>query len=459
MPSSISRRRFLQSAGAATGLALLNASCAPRRSITRAPNSRLQLAAVGVGGMMGFTTLSGIAADPMVDVVALCDVDENHLNQAAAKYPQARKYRDWRELLAKEERQIDAVSIAIPDHMHGPVGISAMNLGKHIYCQKPMTHDVYEARQMARLARRRGLVTQLGNQMSSGIGDRMAVELLRQGAIGKVKEVYMWSNRSGVEAYRLRGPRPANTDPVPPTLNWDLWLGTAPARPYLNRLYHPVLWRTWQDFGTGWQGDIGCHIGSAVFRALDLKAPTTVHATVEPQWAADPARCNELWPLWQEVAYEFPGTPLTAGKTLKATWLDGNHWPSADVHALFENHAWPEECAIFIGENGHLMLPHCSGPQLFPSEKFKTFPRPKLPHIDHYQSWAEACRAGDRSKPISNFDVSGPLTEMVLLGTVAARCPAQTLHWDSTWFRFTNSAAANKLLRRKYRTGWEVSGL
>jgi len=463
MNGRTSRRQFLKSTVAAAGVSLLG----PPVLRAQSPNGRLQLAAVAVGGM-GWTTLSSIAAHPNVDVVALCDVDENNLNKAAKTFPKARKYFDWREMLAKEEKAIEAVSVATPDHMHAPIAMTAMHMGKHVYCQKPMTHDVFEARQMMLTARKAGLVTQLGNQFSSGIGDRMTVQMIREGTIGKVKEAYGWSNRHGVAQYRLRGPRPAKEDPAPPGLKWDLWLGTAPVRPYANTVmvegkelsvYHPTRWRAWQDFGTGWGGDIGCHIFSAVFLALGLTAPTSISAQVEPEWAADPARRGDLWPTWQIITYEFPGTDRTAGKTAKITWLDGEKWPSEEVHALFENCKWPEECAIFIGEKGNLLMPHTSGPQFFPAQKYKGVKRPKLPAIDHYQSWAEACLSRQPKQPISNFDVAGPLSEAVLLGTVAARCPGQTLQWDSANLTFANSDQANQLLRRRYRDGWTVAGL
>ncbi len=457
MADFTTRRTFLKKVGgSAAGLSLLGPSILHGRS----PNSKLNVAGVGVGGMMGMGTLGPVGSHPQVNVAAICDVDENCLQGAAKHFPNARHYVDWREMLTKEGDKIDAITVAVPDHMHAAITVSACRAGKHVYCQKPMAHDVFEVRQMKIEAEKAGVVTQLGTQHASGIGDRMGVEMIRQGVIGKIKEVYMWSNRPGaIESYRLKGPRPAKGDAVPAHLKWDLWLGTAPERPFANGIYHPVKWRAWIDFGTGWGGDIGCHIGSAVFKALDLTAPLRVQAQVQPEWASDAARRHDTWPQWQIIEWEFPGTAFTAGKTLKATWLDGMKWPSEEVHKIFENCNWPGEAAIFIGENGGMLLPHTGGPQFFPSQTYKKVARPKLPGMDHYKGWVDACLAGDKEKAISNFSFAHKLGEMVILGTVANRCPGQSIEWDSAALKSPNCQAANALLRRTYRKGWEIDGL
>jgi predicted dehydrogenase len=455
MISRPTRRTVLKGMAAGTaGLALAN-------PILRAqsPTTKLSVAGIGVGGMMGMGTLGPVGQHKQVHVAALCDVDANHLARAAKRFPDARTYADWRELLAKEGDKIDAVTVAVPDHMHAAISVSAMRAGKHIYCQKPLAHDVFEVRQMELAARKAGVVTQLGTQHASGIGDRMGVQMVRDGVIGKIKEVYLWSNRPGHEGYRRKDPRPAKSDPVPKHVQWDLWLGTAPQRPFVNGIYHPVRWRTWIDFGTGWGGDIGCHIGSAVFHALGLTRPTKVTAQVEPAWISDPARRRDVWPKWQVIEFEYPGTDMTAGKTIKATWLDGYKWPSKEVHKLFENCKWPGEAAIFIGTQGGMLLPHGGGPQFFPKAKFSKINRPKLPGMNHYQHWVDACIAGKRTMPLSNFDFAGKLGEAIILGTVAARCPGTALRWDSAKLKFANSDEANKLIRRTYRKGWEVAGL
>ena len=264
---ALTRRCFLQTT-ALTGLAA--PFILPSGLRAAAPNSKLNHACIGVGGM-GWNDLNTFLRHPRLQVVAVCDVDANNLDKAAKAAPGARVYSDWRELLEKEGDKIDSVNLAVPDHTHFAIAYSAIQRGKHVYCQKPMCHDVAEVRALTEAAVKKRVVTQLGTQLAAGLGDRSTVHLLQTGAIGKIKQVYLTANRPGaVENYRLVGPRPAASTPPPAHLNWDLWLGTAPTRPYAPEIYHPTKWRAWLDFGTGWSGDIGCHIFDAVWKGLGL---------------------------------------------------------------------------------------------------------------------------------------------------------------------------------------------
>jgi hypothetical protein len=441
-----SRRGFLATAGAAA-LAL------PRVLRARAPNEKLAVACVGTGGR-GWVDLHSVARSPRAEIAALCDVDAERLARAAGAFPAARTYADWRELLAGEGSRIDAVVVATPDHMHAPIAMTALRAGKHVFCEKPLAHDLFEARQLALAARASKVVTQLGIQYSSWSSERRAVALIQGGIIGKVSEVVLWSN-TPPQRCRPAGPRPSATDAVPSGVAWDLWLGTAPERPFVADTYHPTFWRGWQDFGVGWLGDLGCHIWSAPHIALRLAAPLNVKAKVEPEWAAKPERRAETWPTWEIVAYEFPGTDLTTGKTIKATWTDGENNLPARAKRAITGKAPPQAGALFFGERGELLLPHQGDVQLFHAQAPKDERDP--PPVDHYISWVHACLGEGRTT--APFEYAGPLTEIVLLGTVALRCPDELLLWDNAAAKFTNHEAADGFLRRQYRKGWEVEGL
>jgi predicted dehydrogenase len=445
---SATRRHFIGASGAVA--AAFTTGCttlALRRKL--GPNAKMQHAAVGVQGM-GKNDIHNIASHPNVEISVLCDIDANHLKQAAAKYPNARTYRDWREMLETEGDRIDSLSVTVPDHMHAPIALSAMKRGKHIYCQKPLTHEIGEARQMANTAAGYGCITQMGNHIHSAIEYRLAVALIKAGVIGKVKEVHSWVN-----AKYPQPPRPQRVDAVPAHVNWDDWLGVAPARPYLKDVYHPFHWRCWQDFGTGAIGDFGCHILDPVFSALDLTAPLSVRAEVAQEWISNDSRFIDSWPDWEVLHYRFPGTSYTAGRVLPVTWYDSGKQPPAELAQLPPGRKLASSGSLFIGEGGVMMLPHVGGPQLFPEARFKGYKRPKLPrNVDHYHTWVDHCFSG---VPTSDgFHYAGPLTEAVLLGTVANRLPGITLEWDSHKLRFGNSATANAIAAYKYRYGWGV---
>jgi predicted dehydrogenase len=443
MPRRTTRRRFVQTLAAASAAVPLSASGWLRAA---GANSRLRVASIGPGGK-GWGDVTNVAKSPQVEIVALCDVDDSaqHLGRAAEKFPSAKKYRDWRRLL-DESREIDAVIVSTPDHMHAPIAMPAIQLGKHVYCQKPLTHTVFEARHLAEAARRAGVVTQMGNQIQSSEAYRLAVKLIHDGAIGKVKEVHSW--QSGAMRWLPPDGRPAGSDPVPASLKWDDWLGVAPERPYKDKIYHPFNWRGWQDFSNGQLGDFGCHILDPVFMALGLSAPTIIRGEAAPFG-------NDAWYKKSVVHYEFPGTQHTAGRTVHVTWYDGEgHFPPREVLALPAEAKLPGAGSLLQGEKGSLLVPHVAMPKLFPEAHFADYKMPEVGSRDHYTSWADACRG--EGQATSNFDYSGPLTETVLLGTVAIRTPGETLEWDAPRMKITNSTAANALLTRPYRHGWEV---
>jgi len=437
---STSRRNFLRHA--ALGVAALSAASWSR---VRGANESLRLASVGVGGK-GWDDLNQIAASPKVVVAALCDVDESEpfLGRAALKFPRAARFTDWRRLLDRP-KDFDAISVSTPDHMHAPIALAAMALGKHVFCQKPLTHTVQEARQMRLAARKYRVVTQMGNQIQSHEAYRTAVKLVRDGTIGKVKEVLSW--QSGKLGWLLTTDRPKDADPVPAALNWDGWLGVAPERPYKARLYHSFNWRAWQDFSNGQLGDFGCHILDPVFLALGLTAPLTVRAESSPL-------NREVWYTWSVVSYEFPGTDLTADKTLRLTWYDGaGKLPPPEKLGPLGDGKWPAAGSLLIGEKGSLLVPHVAPPRLLPAASFADVVTEPVRGINHYTAWADACRG--EGTTVSHFEYAGPLTETVLLGTVAIRVPGETLRWDPVALRVTNSPAADALIKKTYRKGWE----
>lgn len=444
MPAQNSRRRFLKTSAAAATAPLI----APNLLSAASPNGKLNHAAVGVDGQ-GWSDLSNIASHEQVNVAAICDVDTARMTKAAEKFPQARKYQDWREMLEKEGDKIDSVQVSIPDHMHAPVSLAAMARGKHVYCEKPLAHEVHECRAMAEAAEKSGVVTQMGNQIQSTIEYRSGVMLIQQGVIGKIKEVHAWTGAS----FPRKG-RPEGEDPVPATLDWDKWLGVAPERPYKNGIYHPFQWRAWQDFGTGPLGDFMCHIMDSPFKALELAAPLSVKATKVPEdWAANESWHKESWPARASYEYHYKGTKYTTGDTMKAFWYDGGNKPPRELVGFEkDDRNLPGGGSLFIGEGGNLLLPHVGGPQLVPYSKNKGLERPKLEGRSHYHSFVDACLG--KGKTTSNFGFAGPLSEATVLGNIANRFAGTELKWDSEKLMFPDHLEATKLVKRDYRTGW-----
>jgi predicted dehydrogenase len=327
--------------------------------------------------------------------------------------------------------------------MHAPVALPGMELGKHVQCQKPLTHTVFEARQMRLAAKKHKVVTQMGNQIQSHAAYRTAVKLVHDGAIGKVSEVHSW--QAGSMYWILVDDRPMGADEIPAPVAWDLWLGVAPERPYKRKIYHSFNWRAWRDFSNGQLGDFGCHILDPVFMALELTAPTSVHATAS-------GMNREIWYRKSTVAYEFPGTKRTSGKSVKVTWYDGDgHKPASDVLGLPASVKVPQSGSLLIGEKGKLLIPHVANPRVFTSDGEQKFEM--LSHVDHYTGWAEACRGVGTTT--SNFNYAGPLTETVLLGTIAIRNPDATLTWNADEMKLSGAEAATSMLHKAYRKGWE----
>ncbi len=448
-----SRRGFIKGLAATSAVATIGFPNIMRSA--ESPNSKLNLAGVGVGGKG-----AGDIAETSVNnnVVAICDVDDNTLQGAAKKYPGAKTYNDWRKLL--EQKDIDGVTVSTPDHMHAPIALSAMQLGKHVYVQKPLSHTIYESRVLTEAARKYKVVTQMGNQNHSHTGYRTLVKAIQSGVIGKVKEAHAWSNRP---IWPQGIPRPEGEDKVPETLKWDLWLGVAKERPFVDGKetevkgvkkkgrgpYHPFNWRGFVDFGVGALGDMGCHIIDPIFWSLNLKAPEFVWYEGE--------KCNgETFPSAEVIHYKFKQSEFTTGD-ITMTWYDGGKKPSLDLIPLPAGQKLTDNGCLLIGEKGAILCPHGGSPQLLPADKFAEVKLEQVPTDNHYQQWANACKG--EGKASGHFDYSGPLTETVLLGTVAIYFPGQKLEWDSTKMEFKNVKEANDHVHVKYRTGWEVKGL
>ncbi|HBB74951.1 MAG TPA: oxidoreductase [Planctomycetaceae bacterium] len=439
-PIRLSRRTFLVTATAVAG-----SGTARSRVGAASPNGRLRTAHIGVGGMGG-ADLASIASHPQVEVAALCDVDQGTLEKAAARHPHARSFRDFREMLATLGDTIDAVVVSTPDHTHAPAAMSALHLGKAVYCQKPLTHEVHEARQLRQVAEARSLVTQMGIQVHSSAIYRRAARMIRDGVIGKVSHVHAWSSKN----WGYDGAAPTNDQAPPASLDWNLWLGTAATRPYAPGLYHPGNWRRLVDFGTGTLGDMGVHIFDTPFDALELTAPRWVRTTCRPPTGVGHPERNM-------VEYEFPGTAHTT-ESLRWTWYDGADAPpkSADVK-LPEDVKLPDQGALFIGEGGAMLLPHIGEAVLLPQKKFADYRRPDVPDVNHYHQWVDACLGKGRTS--ADFAYAGPLTEALLLGVVANRFPGRTLSWNAETLAVVDLPEADALIRRRYRDGFEVPGL
>ena len=446
----VSRRRFLQSsAGVAGAAALAFPMIVPGRAW--GANERLNVAAIGCGGK-GEVDIGGVSDQ---NVVALCDVDQANAATMFGRYPDLKHYADFRVMLDKEDKHIDAVTVSTPDHTHAPAAVRAMRMGKHVYCQKPLTHTVAEARLMRDVARQQKVATQMGNQGHSDVGLRRNVELVRAGVIGEVREAHVWTDRP-IWPQGVNRPKPES---VPDTMAWDLWLGPAPERPY-SPAYAPFKWRGFWDFGTGALGDMGCHNTDVVFWSLDLPAPTSVSA--ECSGATD-----ESPPTASVVEYVFgrqgerPVGSAPLAPSFKLTWYDGGRKPAA---ALAKGQTLGENGVILVGSKDTLFVPMYWGPGVlvsgtplsaFAKDVPQTIPRPKAGFDKgHYDEWIAACKGGPPA--LSNFDYAGPMTETLLLGNVAMRV-GQKLEWDAEALKVTNVPEANRFIDKEYRKGWELA--
>jgi predicted dehydrogenase len=429
----LSRRQFLGGAAAAAVFTIV-----PRHVLggtgRTPPSEKLNVACIGIGGM-GAHDVGEVSTE---NLVALCDVDWRHAAGTFEKYPGVKKYRDFRRMLEKENKNIDAVTVSTPDNIHAVAAMMAIKMGKHVYCQKPLAHDIFEVRKLTEEARRQKVMTQMGIQIHAENAVKLVVEIIKSGMIGNVRKVDIFSNKNWGG-----GTRPTDTPPVPETLDWDLWLGPAPWRPY-HPTYLPGSWRRWWDFGTGTLGDMGCHIIDPACWALDLNYPLSVEA--------EPGEFNkETYPQKTIVRWEFGARGDLPPVTL--TWYDGANNPPRPEE-LEEGRNLPGQGGVYYGDKGTLLAPHMGTPTLIPYSKGFKFPEPFLPRgINHYQEWIRACKGGP--KPSANFDYSGPLTETILLGNVAALA-GKKLSWDGPELKVSNMPEASKYLRRKYRQGWSL---
>jgi predicted dehydrogenase len=448
MADFLTRRRFV-TATAATGLFQI----VPRHVLGgpghTPPSEKLNIAGIGIGGM-GNNNLKACAAE---NIVALCDVDHRHAAGVFKAHPKAAAYKDYRVMLEKR-KDIDAVIIATPDHTHAVIAMAAMQMGKHVFCQKPLTHDIFEARMLAKAAKETGVVTQMGIQGHSQEGLRLICEWIWDGAIGTVAEVDAWcalsySPRGHAYWSSPLGERPKQGMQVPAGLDWDTWIGPAPMRPY-HSCYHPAVWRCWWDFGCGMMGDRGAHTLDPVFSALKLGAPTSIEGS------GIVGGNDEVHPDKAVVRYHFPareGFP-----PLKLTWYEGQEPPRPPQ--LEEGRGFYEQGGVvFKGDKGAIMCGvYGNSPQIIPRAAMQAYQRPEktLPRIkgSHEQNWIDAIKAGGRAS--ADFDYSGPLTELALLGNLAKRFPERELLWDNEAMKVTNHDEANEWVRRPYRDGWSL---
>lgn len=439
MKNSMNRRRFLKTSAAAAGIGYF-AICdvtESRAARQNDPMNRVNVAFIGTGGQGG-SSVGGCAKE---NIVAFCDVDDNRARGIYDKHPNVAKYKDFRIMLEKQ-RDIEAVCVATPDHTHAIASITAMKLGKHCYCEKPLTHSVYEARQMRLIAAKHKVATQMGNQGTSNSTLRTAVEEIQAGAIGDVAEVHVWTNRP---IWPQNIDRPKQTPPVPKTLDWDLWLGPAPERPYHNA-YVPFAWRGWWDFGTGALGDMACHTMNLPYMALRLGAPSAVSADVQ-------GRVNpETGPMGCTVTYEFPAR----GKLppVRLMWYERRLPPNN----LMLGQKPSGSGLLMIGTRGtlHSSSDYGGSYSLLPEKNFQGHkpPAPTLPRSPgHHAEWLRACKGG--TPAMSNFDYAGPFTEMVLLGNVAIRA-GKRIVWNSEKLQAVDLPAADQYIRREYRKGWTL---
>lgn len=437
--SMLTRRDVLKGLGAA-------ALGAPMvlRAHAAAPSETVRHASFGASGM-AMSDIKSLTASKNLQLVAVAEVDEGRLAEVKKLFPDVKIYDDWRVLLDKE-KSLNSVNVSTPDHMHAPIAMSAMQRGLHVYGQKPLTQTIYEARQLAKVAAEKKLITQMGIQVHSSDVHRTVVATIHDGPIGKVKQVHSWSGKHWGDTKN----RPDKTDPVPKGLAWDLWLGVAGERPFIgNNYYHPGNWRKRLDFGTGTFGDMGCHILDPVFGACGFTSPLSIVADGD-------GPTDDSWGLSCHVKYVFPATDYAVDKC-ELHWYHGNARPDAEVQKLIGNRKLNDQGSIYIGEKGVMYSPYIGPPILLPEEKFADYKKPQPGSQQHYIQFVEAVRGnGKTSAP---FSYSGPLTEMVLLGCLATRFPQVPLQFDTATLKVSGHDKAQSFVRKTYRKGWEVEGL
>ena len=443
----MNKRDFLKTTGAIALGAFI-----PSPVWAMSTNKHLRTAHIGVSSM-GMADLKSISSHKLVDVVALCDVDANALKAAKKMFPKAKTYKDYRVLLKEMKSEIDAVIVSTPDHTHAPASMLAMEYDKAVYCQKPLTHHVVEARAMRKMAEKKKLVTQMGIQVHSFYDYKLATLLIQSGIIGKVKSVRAWSPKN----WGYDGPEPKGSDPIPESLDWNLWLGTSAKRPYKKKVYHPGNWRKLLDYGCGTLGDMGVHIFDTPYNALQLDVPRTIKNNCRKPTGFG-------FPEHNKVTYEFPGTKYTAD-SLEWVWYDGSGAPAEHKDLILPNNdKLPGQGAMFVGEKGRLLLPHFMQlPKHIVNGKYVDLDLSVIKKSDnlgkptesydaegdkHYHQFVDACLGKDECS--APFSYASRLTETILLGVIAGRFPNKTLHWDNKNAKFAE-AEANQFLDAAYR--------
>jgi predicted dehydrogenase len=449
------RRQFLKGTVAASASALAAPYIGWKTAAKGAtPLTTVNIISFGGGGRAG-ADLKGFAGVPKTKIIAMCDLDMRRAAGSMQLAPDAKFYDDWREMLDESGADADAAGCGTPDHMHAPQMMSAMQLGLHVYGQKPLTRTLHEARALRKKAEADKLVTQMGTQVASSSGNQTAVKWLRERVVGDIVSVHSMNPKS----WGSMSPLPDRKDEIPRGFDWDKWIGVCKMRPYLNGEYHPGNWRKRLDFGTGTLGDMGCHIYHPWVQGLNALTPTSVISH-----GPGPVD-KDSWPLDGKMEYTFAATEFSGTSPFPFTWYDGKQLPSDEVAASVGGRAnVPKSGSVVIGKTGALVVPHGGAgmPILYRegklSEENQTLE--KVENGNHFANWVEAILAGGSGEaPISNFSYSGPMTENVLLGTVAQRLPGEKLEWDAATGKFTNNKAANDLRHDNYRKGWEVKGI
>jgi predicted dehydrogenase len=430
------RRDFLKTSTAVGSFFIL-----PSGLLANSPNGRLCTAHIGTGGK-GRVDTGEIAKHKHVQVLGLCDVDRERgqVDTWLKRFTSAKFYQDYREMLAALDDKIDVVSISTPDHTHYPATMAAMERGKHVYTQKPLTHKLAEARHLAKVAAEKKLTTQMGIQNQSKEAYRLTRHYIKEGILGKISKIYVWSFKN----WGYDGSPYTEKSSIPESLDWNLWLGAAPVRPFVNKVYHPGQWRKILDFGCGTLGDMGIHIFDTPFKSLDLSEPLWVEAECRAPNGFGHAEQNK-------VHYGFASTKYTTDN-FTFTWWDGEGAPRHNGNPdlqLPSGDRLPKQGALFVGEAGRMVLPHCSIPTFYPDSVLKNVAKPDIRGVDHYTQFLDAIEGKD--KTLAGFDYAGPLAEALCLGVVACQFPGKRLKWNSREMRVTNRPEANSLLEGKYR--------
>lgn len=447
MSPTLSRRDFLRLTAAGSAAASVTLACQmpSAQTTTLQPGMRLRHAAVGVGGM-GASDLGQIASHPDVDIVALCDVDAERLAEAAKKHPKARTFTSWRAMFEAMADEIDSVHVTIPDHNHAIVAAWAMAMGMHVYCQKPLTHDVWEARMLQRAAHHHGAVTQMGIQNHSGANYLSALDYFRNAPFPAVSEVHVWTDRpAGWWPQNVE--MPEGEDEVPEGLDWNQWLGTAPDRPYVKGAYHAFVWRGRKAFGTGAQGDMACHLMDPALWFLGITAPTSVQS-IGPKPTAD------SFPLWSEIRYQFPASARTHADGVKVVWYDGKHLPQDSFDAFGVEEPYANASFFISGDQAFMVSPYEPCRLFRRGQGELEFTPPTVEAVHHWHQYVDACFGRDHCT--ANFDYAAPLSEVALLGNIAMEYPEEVLQWHAQKLSFPSHPAADAWLKRRYRSKWNL---